>query len=586
MCSLWKAIGRPQVTFDDLSIDAMAADDGSHPSTTPYTQLSEPPPDLRALYLVPLVVLLGVGAHATQHALAPIQPALEDSGLSPLGYAAVTLVPTLGQLITPALWGVAYGRRARAVLRAAPFGLLGGQCCIAAGLAVRKAVGTDGAAAWVVSTLVVLGTAIFSVSRAGLSVCQHATLARLPARSMIAGLCVVVAATHVVGAVVSYGVPRLLHAHGLLGVQSALLVPAAVGVAAGFALAAWLPPMPRTPPPTPAPGVRRRRTPFTVLCRDCGRTLPGARPFALVCDRCSRVRAQKWRARRAVLLLGLWRMSALGLAHAFSSVTSGLLFAHGLSMADAGSFVASAQALALLALPPLAVGASAAGLRRLLFGASALLAIASGALLVAQEYGDGKATGRRTSWADGAPPLLWAAPRLALALFFLCSTAAPVLPLALIPSNVDRPANAARAYGQLDTLMWAGQAAATLALGAAREVGGFRAALRLVFGGFAWTALLSLCIARALREPRPPPPLSPPGTEHMGAAPPEDGGGGGGGGDVEAEEGGGLERVASWNSPSRSGRHGWSAAARLLYQRVVGHAGQQRGTAAAPLLAS
>ena len=88
MCSLWKAIGRPQVTFDDLSIDAMAADDGSHPST-PYTQLSDPP-DLRALYLVPLVVLLGVGAHATQHALAPIQPALEDSGLSPLGYAAVT----------------------------------------------------------------------------------------------------------------------------------------------------------------------------------------------------------------------------------------------------------------------------------------------------------------------------------------------------------------------------------------------------------------------------------------------------------------------------------------------------------------
>ena len=51
-------------------------------------------------------------------------------------------------------------------------------------------------------------------------------------------------------------------------------------------------------------------------------------------------------------------------------------------------------------------------------------------------------------------------------------------------------------------------------------------------------------------------------------------------------EGGGLERVASWNSPSRSGRHGWSAAARLLYQRVVGHAGQQRGAAAAPLLAS
>ena len=100
---------------------------------------------------------------------------------------------------------------------------------------------------------------------------------------------------------------------------------------------------------------------------------------------------------------------------------------------------------------------------------------------------------------------------------------------------------------------------------------------------------LSLCIARALREPRPPPPLSPPGTEHMGAAPPEDGSGGGGGGggdDVEAEEGGGLERVASWNSPSRSGRHGWSAAARLLYQRVVGHAGQQRGAAAAPLLAS
>ena len=216
-------------------------------------------------------------------------------------------------------------------------------------------------------------------------------------------------------------------------------------------------------------------------------------------------------------------MSALGLAHAFSSVTSGLLFAHGLSMADAGSFVASAQALALLALPPLAVGASAAGLRRLLFGASALLAIASGALLVAQEYGDGKATGRRTSWADGAPPLLWAAPRLALALFFLCSTAAPVLPLALIPSNVDRPANAARAYGQLDTLMWAGQAAATLALGAAREVGG--SAPPSASSSAASVDRPPLALHRA-RPPRAAaaPPLSPPGTEHMGAAPPEDGG--------------------------------------------------------------
>lgn len=87
---------------------------------------------------MPIVLLVGFGAHASAHALAPAEPVLEAHGMSPIAYSLLTLVPTVGQLLTPALWGQLFARNAQRALIAAPLGLLIGQVCIAIGLLLRE----------------------------------------------------------------------------------------------------------------------------------------------------------------------------------------------------------------------------------------------------------------------------------------------------------------------------------------------------------------------------------------------------------------------------------------------------------------
>ena len=87
----------------------------------------------RTWWLVPIVLLLGFGAHASSHALAPAEPVVEANGISPIAYSVLTLVPTVGQLLTPALWGNLFTVNARRALICAPLGLLIGQICLAIG---------------------------------------------------------------------------------------------------------------------------------------------------------------------------------------------------------------------------------------------------------------------------------------------------------------------------------------------------------------------------------------------------------------------------------------------------------------------
>ena len=102
------------------------------PSDDELPHLDAPPrPRWR---LVPLILLMGFGGHVVAHALAPAAPVLGQLGLSPLAYAVLTLVPHLGQLFTPALWGWVFSVRMRLALILAPLVLVMGQSFIAIGV--------------------------------------------------------------------------------------------------------------------------------------------------------------------------------------------------------------------------------------------------------------------------------------------------------------------------------------------------------------------------------------------------------------------------------------------------------------------
>jgi hypothetical protein len=249
----------------------MASDDdgGSDGTSTEYDQFTEatalkpltpPSPPSQKWWLVPFILLTAAGGHASGHALMPAAPAMEKAGMSAIQYSLLTLVPIAGEVVMPVLWGRFYGRQPRRALCCAPLGLLSGQLAAAAALAVRERAGGDFDARSIV--LVISGLSLYLLSKGGLTVMQHAAMAlalhaaaylepsrthasiasctraaplthhtfRHRPRSLVAGLCLQVATTHFIAAAANFSVPRILSAHGLLGVALALLVPGVLGL--------------------------------------------------------------------------------------------------------------------------------------------------------------------------------------------------------------------------------------------------------------------------------------------------------------------------------------------------------------------
>ena len=190
----------------------------------------EPPRALRSAHwrLVPLVVALSFGSHAVGHALAPAEPTLAQLGLSPMAYAVLSLSPTVGQILLPALWGFAFSLRPRLSLCLAPLALVLGQLLATAGIVLRSRL------------YLLIGIIVVATGKAGVGVIQHAVLAMvLPTRTdlasaappnlpngaaecgpklaglprwdpLVAGLCIQVASSHLIGAGVVYAVPHLI----------------------------------------------------------------------------------------------------------------------------------------------------------------------------------------------------------------------------------------------------------------------------------------------------------------------------------------------------------------------------------------
>ena len=242
---------------DGGASDGTITEYGQFREATAHKPLTPPAPQPQTWWLVPFILLTAAGGHASAHALMPAAPAMEKAGMSAIEYSLLTLVPIAGEVVMPVLWGRFYGRRPRSALCIAPLALLAGQLAAAAALALRERAGGDFDARSI--ALVISGLSLYLLSKGGLTVMQHAVMAlalhaaadleppRSPAhldrrlhtrcaahasharlrrpRSLVAGLCLQVATTHFIAAAANFSVPRILSAHGFLGVALALLVP-------------------------------------------------------------------------------------------------------------------------------------------------------------------------------------------------------------------------------------------------------------------------------------------------------------------------------------------------------------------------
>ena len=130
--------------------------------------------------------------------------------MSPEAYALLSFAPMTMQVLLPTAWGAAFGRRSRTTLAFAPALLLGGQLVLFAGLGLRHT--AHDVASMV---LIMIGYCAYCVARAGITVVQHAAMARcLPRAWLVGGFIVQIAITHLVAALTALYVPQILNEKG------------------------------------------------------------------------------------------------------------------------------------------------------------------------------------------------------------------------------------------------------------------------------------------------------------------------------------------------------------------------------------
>ena len=86
--------------------EQMCTADGEYHALTAPVSIS---PLQRAVSFV-LALALSFGSHASTQALAPAESALAELGVSPLGYAALTVSPIVLGLVSPLIWGRLWDR--------------------------------------------------------------------------------------------------------------------------------------------------------------------------------------------------------------------------------------------------------------------------------------------------------------------------------------------------------------------------------------------------------------------------------------------------------------------------------------------
>lgn len=92
--------------------------------------------------------------------------------------------------------------------------------------------------------------------------------------------------------------------------------------------------------------------------------------------------------------------------------------------------------------------------------------------------------------------------RSALLVMAFVGAAAPIVPLAMVPANVEAE-DLGRGYGIVESVFEASEVSLSVLLGVCRALGGFSLALLLLVGSFGLAVLVGLPLLRGAREERP-----------------------------------------------------------------------------------
>ena len=471
-------------------------------SGTSRLPLREQTPCKAPILLLILLILLSVGVHASKEALVPSEPALEKLGLSPSLYAILNILPVAFGLISPFAWGTLYDRSPSVCFICAPLGELLAATLTALGLHVLA----EGGRVFVAGACLACGLLLSSACRPGITIAAFTTVGRVcgsNSKYSMFAFGSLVLAKHSMSSVTSWLVPLILQgaravAHGgfetILHVQLAVMIPHAIALTAGVALAALHGPFivpladafAEAAEATTVPGAD------SVGTLKPGPSAPSDDALYIESGRCDTQYPKGSKARReagwnAVLLLGLWRALEVGTLHALHIMRVELTMALcRLSIVDTGRIIALNDAGAMAAMPLLAWHVGSSSMRRIfvLFVWIPVLSLAAVMALAAD------------------PGYFSVIDRVALFLISLLEVSAPVLPLALLPASVAtaRAGRAGSAYGVLESVFIGMQIGMIAVLGVLREGNpeSFASSLAFTAGGFAAAAAVGLLLRLTL----------------------------------------------------------------------------------------
>ena len=444
-----------------------------------------------------LAMVLSFGSHASMQALAPAESALEKLGVSPLGYAALTVSPIALGLVSPLFWGALFDHHKSMAYIIAPAGETLGAVLLAAGLCfhTREAYGL------IDSGLMVLGFLIISACKAGVAIAEFSTIGHPCGRHSAIGFACVILVKHGMGMAMVWGVPQILAAaggdgdewRGITRVQLALLVPHVLSVCAGCALA-WMHPCDNSSlswqsslhhvhehssPPSASP--RCAVSPL-VLPRALA-PAPGSPAKGVLTRIASYVglssptdgdadSSSSNDAVVMVLCIGLWRALAVGTMHAYHSIRVKFMQSRGLPLTAAGALFAAYDGIGIALVPAMAVLCRLVGLKSML--AIVPLVTSCATLVLAMNRVDDSLV------------------RGALAVLSVMEVCVPIVPLAILPANTSQGLGAA--FGVIEVMFITFQMAAVFVLGVARTESGYSGGFAVLVSGFLASLAVSLPI--------------------------------------------------------------------------------------------